>query len=437
MLPRSRREDGQLRDWMSTSTPGVHRGRAPAGQARTATPTRSGAVAPAPFCSSEGYRIVWVHSSVKAPARRDRPPPAHPAHPRRADRAQRAPRRPARPDHHQGRRRGRRPRDPRHRRRRGLRHVHRSPRRPKSASARRSAAAPATTPATARSTKTRFQVTAQVDADAVRRDAATDGCFPLISNDHELTDQRGPDRLPLPAQPREAPPPAQDRPGRRAGHAEEPGPHRSAVRLPVHRAAVLLPDRTRAPPRDDAPSRSPTCRSTPRTAPAPHRPRSAFSTTFAPCSATTYPQRRSPCRPSSPAHTAASTAPGPARRARHRLHQQPLTRHRYAHAGDGYDPGEVRKGRSRDTSIGLIERAEADEERPKRSGTPASDVQAGPCPRDGPVGREGIAPTGRSEWVGPDLLALLHLLGGYVRTRRCPVHPVVRRVGARNSTHFL
>ena len=39
----------------------------------------------------------------------------------------------------------------------------------------------------------------------------------------------------------------------------------------------------------------------------------------------------------------------------------------------------------------------------------------------GRSGREGIAPTGRSEWVGPDLLALLHLLGGYVRTRRCPV----------------
>jgi transposase len=37
-------------------------------------------------------------------------------------------------------------------------------------------------------TTTRFQVTARVDAHAVRRDAASDGCFPLISNDHQLTD---------------------------------------------------------------------------------------------------------------------------------------------------------------------------------------------------------------------------------------------------------
>jgi transposase len=37
-------------------------------------------------------------------------------------------------------------------------------------------------------TKTRFAVTAHVDADAVRHDAASDGCFPLISNDHKLTD---------------------------------------------------------------------------------------------------------------------------------------------------------------------------------------------------------------------------------------------------------
>jgi len=33
VLPRTRREDGQLRDWMSSSTPQVHRSRAPPGQA--------------------------------------------------------------------------------------------------------------------------------------------------------------------------------------------------------------------------------------------------------------------------------------------------------------------------------------------------------------------------------------------------------------------
>ncbi len=36
-------------------------------------------------------------------------------------------------------------------------------------------------------TKTRFQVTATVDTDQVRHDAASDGCFPPITNDHQLT----------------------------------------------------------------------------------------------------------------------------------------------------------------------------------------------------------------------------------------------------------
>ena len=95
------------------------------------------------------------------------------------------------------------------------------------------------------------------------------------------------------------------------------------------------------------------------------------------------------------------------------------------------------EGLSRDTSIGLIERAEAYEERPKRQGPPPRTSRRGPARVTGRSGREGIAPTGQSEWVGPDLLTLLHLLGGYVRTHRCPVHPVIRRVGSRNSTHFL
>lgn len=37
-------------------------------------------------------------------------------------------------------------------------------------------------------TKTRYQVEVTVDAERVRYDAASDGCFPLISNDRSLTD---------------------------------------------------------------------------------------------------------------------------------------------------------------------------------------------------------------------------------------------------------
>lgn len=64
VLPRSRRETGRLCDWMLDTQP------AWAEAARTA-PQRKGdpddvwSVAPAPFESAEGHRIVWVHSTNK------------------------------------------------------------------------------------------------------------------------------------------------------------------------------------------------------------------------------------------------------------------------------------------------------------------------------------------------------------------------------------
>ena len=36
--------------------------------------------------------------------------------------------------------------------------------------------------------RTRFTLNINIDADAIRYDAASDGCFPLTSNDHKLTD---------------------------------------------------------------------------------------------------------------------------------------------------------------------------------------------------------------------------------------------------------
>ena len=95
VLPRTRREDGQLRDWMSASTPEFTEAARRPGK-RQGDPEQVWRVAPAPFPSSEGHRIVWVHSSAKAATRRDRAPSADPAHPRRARGAQRASRRPAR-----------------------------------------------------------------------------------------------------------------------------------------------------------------------------------------------------------------------------------------------------------------------------------------------------------------------------------------------------
>ncbi|MGA2928756.1 MAG: hypothetical protein ABSG43_22755 [Solirubrobacteraceae bacterium] len=64
VLPRTRREDGLLRDWMATSTPEFTEAVRGPGK-RDGDPDRVWKVTPAPFPSSEGHRIVWVHSSVK------------------------------------------------------------------------------------------------------------------------------------------------------------------------------------------------------------------------------------------------------------------------------------------------------------------------------------------------------------------------------------
>ena len=186
ILPRTRREDGQLRDWMTKDRPEFVEAVRQPGK-RQDDPDQVWQVAPAPFPSSEGHRIVWVHSSVKE--RRDEAA--------RSERIQRA-----RRDLNQLSARLAGPRA-----------------RISSLVAAQEAAAAllaatgaqrwVTVTVTQTSTetlrqekrgrpskdtryrkiaKTHYALGIHVDAEKVRYDAASDGCFPLISNDHTLTD---------------------------------------------------------------------------------------------------------------------------------------------------------------------------------------------------------------------------------------------------------
>jgi transposase len=186
VLPRTRREDGQLRDWMTTSTPEFTEAARRPGK-RHADPEQVWRVASAPFPSSEGHRIVWVHSSAKA--QRDETA--------RHERIQRT--LGALTELNE------RLAGPRARitTRVGVDDAATEIVDTGSAEQYISFTVTETTEETFRQekrgrpgndtryrklTKTRFHVTATVDADQVRHDAASDGCFPLISNDHQLTD---------------------------------------------------------------------------------------------------------------------------------------------------------------------------------------------------------------------------------------------------------
>ncbi len=185
VLPRTRREDGQLRDWMSASVPVFTEAARRPGKCR-ADPDQVWQVAPAPFPSSEGHRIVWVHSSAKhqrdETARHERIQRTLAAlqdlNERLAGPRARITTKVAAQDAAQElldtsgaeqyitftvtenveerfrqEKRGRPGNDTRYR----------------------------------KIEKTRFQVTTHVDTDQVRYDAASDGCFPLITNDDQLT----------------------------------------------------------------------------------------------------------------------------------------------------------------------------------------------------------------------------------------------------------
>ncbi len=185
VLPRTRKEDGLLRDWAATHTPDYIEACRRPGK-RNGDPDDVWQVALAPFPTSEGYRITWVHSTQKQ--RLDQAA--------RSDRIQRA--------------------------RCALGELQARLAGPRSrittrVAAEEAAAAILTTLGAAhhvcatvtetteesyrqekrgrpandtryrKTTKTRFGLDINVDADTVRYDAASDGCFPIVSNDPRLT----------------------------------------------------------------------------------------------------------------------------------------------------------------------------------------------------------------------------------------------------------
>jgi len=185
ILPASRNEDRQFRDWIVDHDPGfVQTHRRPA--RRDGDPDDVWETAEAPWPSAEGHRIVWVRSSAKtardAEARRDRIARgaaalddlnARLASPKTRLKTVVAVEQAARDalehtaatrwisftvtedtaERYRQEKRGRPGKDTRYR----------------------------------RHTRTHHHTTWRVDEDQVARDAASDGCFPLISNDAQMT----------------------------------------------------------------------------------------------------------------------------------------------------------------------------------------------------------------------------------------------------------
>jgi len=186
VLPRSRSEDGRLREWMTHAILDWTEAERRAGK-RKGDPDLVWRVGPAPFPTVEGYRITWVHSSAKH----------HHDETARGERIDRA--------------------------RRALQELSERLTGPRARISSRVAAEEAAAAVLATTgaerwvrftitdtieeryrqekrgrpgndtryrkiTKTRHAIEVTVDAEQVRYDAASDGCFPLISNDNTLTD---------------------------------------------------------------------------------------------------------------------------------------------------------------------------------------------------------------------------------------------------------
>jgi transposase len=183
VLPRSRKEDRILRDWMHSDQPDwTEAERRPA--KRTSDPEDVWRTCPAPIRSTEGYRIVWVHSTQKLrldeQARHD--------HLARATGAL---------DALNARLDGSRCR------------FHDAGTVKTAADAalakhnctllnititerchqwiREESRGEGRTPARRKFSRQRFTISWEIDQQALARQAAPDGCFPLITNDHDLT----------------------------------------------------------------------------------------------------------------------------------------------------------------------------------------------------------------------------------------------------------
>jgi len=185
VLPRSRAEDGAFRDWLQTHTPNWTQAARCGGRAGEPEQVYSTTGAPQP--SAEGYRITWVHSTAKAArdaATRSDRIEAGIAAIEALDAKLAGPR-------------------SRYKTRVAVEHA------AAAALARAHADRWVTATVTATTAKTykqarrgrpgpetayreittsRFALAADIDLDHVAYDAASDGCFPLITNDRNLSD---------------------------------------------------------------------------------------------------------------------------------------------------------------------------------------------------------------------------------------------------------
>ncbi len=186
VLPRTRKEDGFFRDWLQSHIP-CWREAARRPSRRPGEPDNIWRTAPSPVPSAEGHRIIWVHSSIEA---------ARDADSRQA-RIQRAV---ATLDDLAARIAG--PRSRWHTRTavesaattalaasgagRWVRFEITEQIEERFQQERRGR--PGDTTRYRKTTRARFTLTWNIDSDLVAHDAASDGCFPLITNDTVLSD---------------------------------------------------------------------------------------------------------------------------------------------------------------------------------------------------------------------------------------------------------
>ena len=233
VMPRTRGEDKWFRDWIQTNQPRWTEAIRLPGE-RIGDLDRVYSVFPAPLPSAEGYRIIWVHSTAKA---------ARDAHTRRS-RIQAGV---AAIDALSAKLAG-----PKTRLKTRTAVEQTASKALAEAGAARwldvtvtetiqetfrqeKRGRPGADTRYRRATRTNYTVNYQSRDDIIAYDAASDGCFPPHHQRPPPLRRGRAHRVPVPAQPRTPPPPAQVRPGRRPAMATRPRPHRSDLLLPVPR----------------------------------------------------------------------------------------------------------------------------------------------------------------------------------------------------------